>query len=45
MNDVMQMSHPLLEKLGKLSEANTLPIRPDEVAFNDLVVRARLFRE
>lgn len=45
MQAVMQMSQPLLEKLKRLSESNTFPARPDEDAFNDLVVRARQSRK
>jgi len=45
MQDVMEISRPLLEKLKRLSEANPLPEHPDEEAFNDLVIRARLSRK
>jgi len=44
MGDVMAMARPLIEKLAVLSDGNPLPPRPDEEAFNDLVVRARLSR-
>ena len=45
MQAVMEMSRPLLEELRRLSESNTFPERPDEEAFNDLVIRARRSRK
>jgi predicted nucleotidyltransferase len=42
MDAVVEMSGPLLEELGRKSEANDLPPQPDRAAFEDLVVRARL---
>ena len=41
MGDVLSIARPLLERLEALSASNSLPERPDEAAFNDLVVRAR----
>jgi len=44
MGEVLEIARPLLGRLKKLSETNTLPEKPDADAVNDLVVRARLSR-
>ena len=44
MEQVLELARPLLERLKRLSETNTLPEQPDFNAVNDLVVRARLSR-
>jgi len=44
MQDVLEISRPLLEQLKRLASANTLPDRPDVGAVDDLVRTARLSR-
>lgn len=44
MEQVLELARPLLERLKRLSETNTLPEKADVEAVNDLVVRARLSR-
>ena len=44
MEQVLKLARPLLERLKKLSETNTLPEKADVDAVNDLVIRARSSR-
>jgi hypothetical protein len=44
MERVIQEALPLLERLTRLAETNTLPARPDIAAIDDLVARARMSR-
>ena len=44
MERVIQTALPLLERLTRLADTNTLPARPDLAGIDDLVARARLSR-